>query len=99
MIQFRQITLNLVYFLNVLLIFLLLVEDKVELPVLLQVTGRMQGIPFKECGAQRARERRSDGGLSGARDAHDHVQVSMDGAHEVAPILYQRPILGYCPPP
>src|SRR5688572_14169260 len=41
MFQFRQITLNLVYFLNVLLIFLLLVEDKVQLPVLLQVTGRM----------------------------------------------------------
>jgi hypothetical protein len=41
MFQFRQITLNLVYFLNVLLIFLLLVEDKVQLPVILQVTGRM----------------------------------------------------------
>src|SRR5688572_22748618 len=41
MFQVRQITLNLLYFLNVLLIFLLLVEDKVELPVFLQVTGRM----------------------------------------------------------
>ena len=41
MFQFRQITLNLVYFFNVLLIFLLLVEDKVQLPVFLQVTGRM----------------------------------------------------------
>jgi len=41
MIRFRKITLNLLYFLNVLLIFLLLVEDKVQLPVLLQVTGRM----------------------------------------------------------
>lgn len=41
MFQVRQITLNLLYFLNVLLIFLLLVEDKVQLPVLLQVTGRM----------------------------------------------------------
>lgn len=41
MFQFRQITLNLVYFLNVLLIFLLIFEDKVQLPVFLQVTGRM----------------------------------------------------------
>ena len=41
MIRFRQLTLNVVYFLNVLLIFLLLVEDKVHLPVILQVTGRM----------------------------------------------------------
>ncbi len=41
MFQFRQITLNLLYFLNVLLIFLLLVEDKVQLPLFLQVTGRM----------------------------------------------------------
>jgi len=41
MFQFRQITLNLVYFLNVLLIFLLTVEDKVQLPLFLQVTGRM----------------------------------------------------------
>ncbi len=41
MFQVRQITLNLLYFLNVLLIFLLLVEDKVQLPVFLQVTGRM----------------------------------------------------------
>jgi len=41
MFQIRQITLNLLYFLNVLLIFLLLVEDKVQVPVFLQVTGRM----------------------------------------------------------
>ncbi|MBA4054440.1 MAG: hypothetical protein C0490_07000, partial [Marivirga sp.] len=41
MFRFRQITLNLVYFFNVLLIFLLLVEDKVQLPLFLQVTGRM----------------------------------------------------------
>lgn len=41
MFQVRQITLNLLYFLNVLLIFLLLVEDKVQLPLFLQVTGRM----------------------------------------------------------
>jgi uncharacterized membrane protein len=40
MFQFKQFILNLVYFLNVLLIFLLLVEDKVEVPVFLQVTGR-----------------------------------------------------------
>ncbi len=41
MIRFRQITLYLVYFLNVLLVFLLLVEDRVQLPLFLQVTGRM----------------------------------------------------------
>lgn len=41
MFQFRQITLNLVYFLNVLLVFLLVFEDKVQLPVFLQVTGRI----------------------------------------------------------
>jgi len=41
MFQLRQITLNLVYFLNVLLLFLLLFEDKVRLPLFLQVTGRM----------------------------------------------------------
>jgi len=41
MVRFRLITLNLLYFLNVLLIFLLLVEDKVQVPVFLQVTGRM----------------------------------------------------------
>jgi hypothetical protein len=41
MFQFRQITLNLVYFLNLLLVFLLLFEDKVQVPVFLQVTGRM----------------------------------------------------------
>lgn len=41
MFRFRQITLNLVYFLNVLLVFLLVFEDKVQLPIFLQVTGRM----------------------------------------------------------
>lgn len=41
MLRFRQISLNLLYFLNILLVFLLLVEDKVQLPVFLQVTGRM----------------------------------------------------------
>src|SRR5690606_2754928 len=41
MFQVRQITLNLLYFFNVLLIFLLLVEEKVQLPLFLQVTGRM----------------------------------------------------------
>jgi len=41
MIRFRQLTLHVVYFLNVLLIFLLLVEDKVHVPLILQVTGRM----------------------------------------------------------
>ena len=41
MLQIRQITLNLVYFLNVLLLFLLVFEDSVQLPVFLQVTGRM----------------------------------------------------------
>lgn len=41
MLQFRQITINLVYFLNVLLIFLLVFEDNVQLPVFLQVTGRL----------------------------------------------------------
>src|SRR5688500_20223861 len=41
MFRFRLIALNLIYFLNVLLIFLLIFEDKVQLPVFLQVTGRM----------------------------------------------------------
>ena len=41
MFRFRLIALNLLYFLNVLLVFLLLVEDKVQLPLFLQVTGRM----------------------------------------------------------
>lgn len=41
MFRFRQITLNLAYFFNVLLIFLLIVEDRVQLPVFLQVAGRM----------------------------------------------------------
>ncbi|MEX2232610.1 MAG: FN3 associated domain-containing protein [Cyclobacteriaceae bacterium] len=41
MLRFRQITLNLLYFCNVLLIFLLIFEEKVQLPVMLQVTGRL----------------------------------------------------------
>ena len=41
MLRFRKITINLLYFLNVLLVFLLVVEDKVQLPLFLQVTGRM----------------------------------------------------------
>ena len=41
MFRFTRIALNLSYFLNVLLLFLLLFEDKVQLPVFLQVTGRM----------------------------------------------------------
>lgn len=41
MLQFRQIILNVVYFLNILLLFLLVFEDSVQLPVFLQVTGRM----------------------------------------------------------
>ena len=41
MFRFRLIALNLVYFLNVLLIFLLIFENKVHLPLFLQVTGRM----------------------------------------------------------
>src|SRR5687768_90494 len=41
MLRFRQITLNLIYFINILLIFLLLFEDKVQLPVFLQVGGRL----------------------------------------------------------
>src|SRR5687767_9858771 len=41
MLRFRQITLNLLYFCNVLLIFLLIFEEKVQLPVALQVTGRL----------------------------------------------------------
>lgn len=41
MLRFRQITLNLIYFINILLIFLLLFEEKVQLPVFLQVGGRL----------------------------------------------------------
>ena len=41
MLQPRQIALNLIYSLNILLLFLLVFEDRVELPVFLQVTGRM----------------------------------------------------------
>ncbi len=41
MLQFRSITLNLVYFLNILLLFLLIFEEKVQLPTALQVAGRM----------------------------------------------------------
>ncbi|QHT66749.1 hypothetical protein GXP67_08785 [Rhodocytophaga rosea] len=39
--QFRQISVNLVWFLNILLLFLLAFEDKVALPAFLQVAGRM----------------------------------------------------------
>lgn len=39
--QFRSISLNLIYFLNILLLFLLVFEDKVQVPVFLQVAGRM----------------------------------------------------------
>lgn len=41
MFQYRQISLNLVYFLNILLLFLLIFEEKVQLPIFLQVAGRM----------------------------------------------------------
>jgi uncharacterized membrane protein len=39
--RFKQLTLNLVFFVNILLIFLLIFEEKVQLPVFFQVTGRM----------------------------------------------------------
>lgn len=39
--RFRQITLNVIYFCNILLLFLLGFEEKVELPLFLQVAGRM----------------------------------------------------------
>jgi uncharacterized membrane protein len=39
--QFRTLSLNLVYFLNFLLLFLLVFEEKVQVPVFLQVAGRM----------------------------------------------------------
>ena len=41
MILFRRVTLNLTLFLNVLLIFLSVFENKVRLPVFLQVAGRL----------------------------------------------------------
>ncbi|MBK5278266.1 MAG: chitobiase/beta-hexosaminidase C-terminal domain-containing protein [Bacteroidia bacterium] len=41
MVRFKQLTLNLVYFANTILVFLLIFEEKVRLPVFLQVTGRM----------------------------------------------------------
>lgn len=41
MLQFRQITLNLIYSINILLIFLLVFEERVQLPVFLQVGGRL----------------------------------------------------------
>ena len=41
MILFRRVTVNLTLFLNVLLIFLSVFEDKVRLPVFLQVAGRL----------------------------------------------------------
>jgi len=41
MSRFKRITLGLSWFVNILLLFLLLFEDRVQLPVWLQVTGRM----------------------------------------------------------
>ena len=41
MFRFTRLTLSVAYFLNILLLFLLLFEDKVQLPALLQVSGRM----------------------------------------------------------
>jgi uncharacterized membrane protein len=41
MIYFRKIAFNLILFLNILLVFLSLFEDKVEVPVFLQVSGRL----------------------------------------------------------
>lgn len=41
MILFRKIAFNLVLFLNILLVFLSIFEDKVEVPVILQVSGRL----------------------------------------------------------
>lgn len=41
MIRFKQFTLNLVIFINILLAFLLIFEEKVKLPIPFQVTGRM----------------------------------------------------------
>ncbi|MDH5251665.1 MAG: hypothetical protein OEW40_21905, partial [Cyclobacteriaceae bacterium] len=41
MIRFKQFTLNLVYFVNAFLVFLLIFDEKVRLPVFLQVAGRM----------------------------------------------------------
>ena len=46
MLLFRQISLNLIYFINILLIFLLVFEDKVELPVFLQVGGEVASSGF-----------------------------------------------------
>lgn len=41
MVRFKQFTLNLVYFVNAFLVFLLIFDEKVRLPVFLQVAGRM----------------------------------------------------------
>src|SRR5688500_19985839 len=41
MFRLKAFILNLMYFCNILLLFLLVFEDRVELPVILQVTGRM----------------------------------------------------------
>lgn len=41
MFRLKDFTLNLIYFCNILLIFLLIFDDRVELPVMLQITGRM----------------------------------------------------------
>ena len=41
MIYFRKIAFNLILFLNILLVFLSIFEDKVEVPVFLQVSGRL----------------------------------------------------------
>jgi hypothetical protein len=41
MVRFKQLTINLVYFLNALLVFLLIFDERVQLPVFFQVMGRM----------------------------------------------------------
>src|SRR5439155_10410980 len=53
----------------------------------LDIVGGMEVITFDELDAEHARELRSDRALAGASDAHDHVEPSVDSAHEVAPIL------------
>src|SRR6267142_5320293 len=55
----------------------------------------MQIVPFDEDDLERGAELRSDQAFAGARNAHDHVEPSVASAHEVAPILYHRRILGY----
>src|SRR5713226_4963667 len=61
----------------------------------LHVVGGMQVVTFDELDVERASELRSERALAGARDAHHHVEPSVDSAHEVAPILYHRRIRGY----